>query len=96
MPHAASLLSVLVASLLADGTPDERSSAAMSGPHYERPPETRAWLRHGGGENGGSRESRELVSLLPHFLALTETLAAGYLWAAARSVLRHPDQLRRP
>ena len=32
MPHAASLLNFPVASLLADGTSDERSSAAMPGP----------------------------------------------------------------
>ena len=71
MPHAASLLSFLVASLLAHGTSGERSSAAMPGPHYERQPETRARLRHGGGENGASRESRELVSLLAPALSRT-------------------------
>ena len=65
-PHAASLLSFPVASLLADGTSDERSSAAMPGPITNDSLKLALGYVIVAAKNGGSRESREVVSLLGH------------------------------
>ena len=84
MPHAASLLSFLVASLRPDLITNDSLKLA---PDYVMVAAKMA---------APASPANSSACLLPHFLALTETLAAGYLCAAARSVPRHPDQLRRP
>jgi hypothetical protein len=58
------------------GTPDERSSAAMSGPHYECQPETRARLRHGGDQLHQPRTGT--VRSSPHLTATRWTAAARH------------------